>query len=101
MTIRTSIVPMLTPKAETGLQFVERIRTLDSLADLTITERVDLLKLAKTAALIEEHRMDIIPTHEKKFTVFVRHTVNDGVSEDEFHTAVRAVADKIKEGKHE
>lgn len=84
---------------ETSLAFVER-RIAERWSSAGEDERKTLI-LAKTAALIEEHRMDVVPTHEKKFTVFVRHTVNDGVSEDEFHTAVRAVADKIKEGKHE
>lgn len=96
---------------ETSLEFVEAI-TFPEDSCLTITlEAADyrrLMKLAKTAALIEVHRMDVIPTHEKKFTVFVRHTVNDGVSEDDLHTAVSAVADaarrlsvvaKIGEGK--
>ena len=83
---------------ETSLAFVERMEQTDKHAS-ALHEYDKLLRLAKTAALIEDHRMDIIPTHEKKFTVFVRHTVNDGVSEEELHTAVRAVADKIKEGK--
>ena len=85
---------------ETSLAFVERMESVEIPSHSVLIERKDFLllrNLAKTAALIEVHRMDIIPTHEKKFTVFVRHTVNDGVSEDDLYTAVRAVAEKIKE----
>lgn len=88
---------------ETSLAFVERMESVEIPSHSVLISREDFLHLrqiAKTAALIEVHRMDIIPTHEKKFTVFVRHTVNDGVSEDDLNTAVRAVADKIKAGNH-
>lgn len=78
---------------ETSLAFVERIRTLDSIADLTITERVGLLKLAKTAALIEKHRGSVA------MRTVINHYMRGMGSHEDFHTAVRAVADKIKEEK--
>ena len=85
---------------ETSLAFVERIRTLDSLADLTITERVDLLKLAETAALIDRYKLEPRWNDERQaWFVSPSYRTDPSVWDADFFTAVRAVADKIKEGK--
>lgn len=84
---------MVTTK-ETSLEFVER-RIAERWSSAGEDERKTLI-LAKTAALIEDHRLGINP-----WSAYwdVQHRSGHYTEADDLHTAVRAVADKIKEGK--
>jgi hypothetical protein len=55
-----------------------------------------LLRLAETAALIVEHRLDVCPVGEQEFQVWGHHQAERTTTLD---AAVRAVATKIREGK--
>ena len=78
---------------ETSLEFVEQLEEFYGDNSETMNR---LLHLAKTAALIDEHRLGINP-----WSVYwdVQHRSGHYTEADDLHTAVRAVADKIKEGK--
>lgn len=87
---------------ETSLEFVERMEKRFELdvsgeyqIELSRNETEQFLKLAKTAALIDEHRLGINP-----WSAYwdVQHRSGHYTEADDLHTAVRAVADKIKEG---
>ena len=81
---------------ETSLAFVERIAKKPS-DKWTQVEYEEMLKLAKTAALIEEHRMTIEPLDDGS-NCWLSYDGEPHYYKD-LHTAVRAVADKIKEHK--
>jgi len=96
---------------ETSLEFVDRMPELP--ADIRPVERVSmpgedyirLRALAKTAALLEEHRLGVMPYQATnvfdpgKFWVWdvSPHGDEQVVINADLHTAVRTVADKIKE----
>ena len=88
---------------ETSLAFVVRMeRSKAQLSEFTFLtpEQVDLLlRLAKTAALIEEHRLDVMFATESNVAIYEPKANWKHVGFDNVHEAVRAVADKIKEGK--
>jgi len=86
-------------RKETDLEFVRRMRRLVEDTDIRLKDSDRLLRLAETAALIGEHDMDLISPFEgcAKWMVYA---LEDARVEDEsLHTAVRAVAAKIGEGK--
>lgn len=78
---------------ETSLEFVERMEQTDKHA-IALHEYDSLLRLAKTAALIDTHRLGINP-----WSAYwdVQHRSGHYTEADDLHTAVRAVADRIKE----
>lgn len=80
---------------ETSLEFVER-RIAERWSSAGEDERKTLI-LAKTAALIEEHRMTIEPLDDGT-GCWMSYDGEPHYHKD-LHTAVRAVADKIREGK--
>ena len=82
---------------ETSLEFVERMEKFN--ATLRPNADIDeLLRLSKTAALIDTHRLRLEPsacsTDYRVISVAINHAHHG-----ELHQAVRAVADKIREGK--
>ena len=90
---------------ETSLAFVERMERMlpVDIPPHQLQAEQDarrLLKLAKTAALIEEHGLSIGQPDEDGYWC-AYDTNNDDLQTNDksFHTAVRAVADKIKEQK--
>lgn len=83
---------------ETSLAFVERMeRELEAGINQSALEAERTLRLAKTAALIEEHRMTIEPLDDGT-GCWMSYDGEPHYHKD-LHTAVRAVADKIREGK--
>lgn len=80
---------------ETSLEFVERMEGCDYIVKPQDAKR--LIYLAKTAALIEEHRLSVMQYRTGcKVVEGILMTHLDG---EELHTEVRAVADNIKEKK--
>jgi hypothetical protein len=89
---------------ETSLAFVERMEKFN--ATLRFNPDIEeLLRLAKTAALIEEHRLRIgyytpdAPNDdgEHGYRCWPPFDVGNEKVSESLHEAVRAVADKIKE----
>ena len=93
---------------ETSLEFVERMERLlpTDIPHHQLQAEQDarqLLKLAKTAALIDEHRLNLsngqkFPDGRVSDYRVISHVANYA-HHGELHQAVLAVADKIKEGK--
>jgi hypothetical protein len=92
---------------ESDLQFVESIERLGYFVSLSINERERLLRLAKTAALIVEHRIRVgyydedFPNDDGEYgyRAWPPFHVEQEVVNKDLHAAVRAVDDKIKEQK--
>ena len=85
---------------ESALAFVERMeahRRKDPTIALTFAEIDELLRLAKTAALIEGHQINIV--HGPYMIEAVSSESGEWSEKSDLHTAVRSVADKIKEAK--
>ena len=88
---------------ETSLAFVERMESVEIPSHSILISREDFLHLrqiAKTAALIEEHRIDVsfAETGDGRPAGCILFPLVGGVFEaQDLSTAVRAVADKIKE----
>jgi len=83
---------------ETSLEFVDRMEAdypkgFTGFTSVTSEEYQNLIRLAKTAALIDEHRLGINP-----WSAYwdVQHRSGHYTEADDLHTAVRAVADKIR-----
>lgn len=89
---------------ETSLEFVEAI-TFPEDSCVTITlEAADyrrLLKLANPAALIDRYKLEPRWNDERQaWFVSPSYRTDPSVWDKDLHTAVRAVADKIKAGNH-
>lgn len=87
---------------ETSLEFVEKLEAFYGDNSESMSR---LLRLAKTAALIEEHRLDIEQSPANVDVTWFWPGVGEPVDDvhcfdEDVHTAVRAVADKIKAGNH-
>jgi len=81
---------------ETSLEFVERMEKFN--ATLRPNADIDeLLRLAKTAALIEEHGLMVSPPMQVRPQWFVGYDIGVSDRNKDLHSVVRAVADKIKE----
>lgn len=87
---------------ETSLAFVERMEAAHAVSGAPVmysrSNMMELLRLAKTAALVEEHRLWVEPPiGASKWRIVGRAPIQH--DHKDLHTAVRAVADRIKEGK--
>ena len=87
---------------ETSLEFVDRMEAdypkgFTGFTSVTSEEYQNLIRLAKTAALIEVHRLDVL--HNEKTCIVTGAKESQFAQTDTVHTAVLTVADKIKEQK--
>ena len=83
---------------ETSLEFVERMEKFN--ATLRPNADIDeLLRLAKTAALIDTHAIVVQRNGGSWVAAVWKNFIHTKSLPADLHTAVRAVADKIKEGK--
>ena len=82
---------------ETSLAFVERMEKRDLWPfPITREDRAELVRLAKTAALIEEHRLRLEPSVYGPDYRVISIAINYAHHAD-LHTAVRGLGEKIKE----
>lgn len=82
---------------ETSLAFVERMEKMHLSIPFSYDERQSLLRLAKTAALIEEHGLMVNPPDGMNPAWYASEKGTFGEERLTLHEAVLAVADKIKE----
>lgn len=90
---------------EPSLAFVERMERVNAAEWFTFgpfseDETKELLRLAKTAALIDEYKIDILAPSVKDSPKIARWRVGPlfgSVYHNDLHTAVRTMTDKSKE----